>query len=160
MDPIHKWFDTIYLKYQKRLLLIAVRMVRNPQLAEDIVQSVFLTLLVNYESLVKHPNIWGWLITTLKNQMMSEMQKAFHSREVALDPDLDTISEDPFEPGFSAAMPPGLSDDERKVLYLYYEVGLHHDEIAAQFGCSVAASRMRLFRAREHCRELISKNAD
>lgn len=157
MDPVHKWFDAIYLKYQKKLLIIAIRMVRNQQLAEDIVQSVFLTLLVNYEHLVEHPNIWGWLITTLKNQIMSEMQKAFHFREVALDSDHEPVCKDPFEPDFSEAMPPGLSDGERELLYLYYEVGLHHEEIATRIGCSTAACRMRLFRAKEHCRELMKK---
>lgn len=155
MAPMQEWFDTIYLKYQKKLLTLAIRMVGDPQLAEDMVQSVFLALLTNHEHLREHPNIWGWLVVTLRNQIMSEMQKAFHSREVALKPGCEPVAEDPFMNDFSEAMPPGLSDAERELIYLYFEVGLHHDEIASKLGCSPTACRMRLLRAKKHCQALM-----
>ena len=107
MNPVHQWFDSIYLQYQKKLLVLAIRMVGDSQLAEDMVQSVFLTLLTNHERLKNHPNIWGWLVITLRNQIMTEMQKAFRSREVELKPGCDPAAENPFEPDFSESMPPG-----------------------------------------------------
>ena len=155
MDPVREWFDSIYMKYQPKLLRIAVRMVGDPQLAEDMVQSVFLTLLTNYERLMEHPNIWGWLAVALKNQIMTEMQKAFRYREVAMQPGREPVAEDPFVPSFSDAMPPGLSNSERELLYLYFEVGLCHEEIAAKLGCSSTACRMRLLRAKRHCQNLM-----
>lgn len=155
VNPVHQWFDSIYIQYQKKLLVLAIRMVGDSQLAEDIVQSVFLTLLTNYDRLMTHPNIWGWLVITLKNQIMNEMQKAFHSREMELKSSCEPATEDPFEPDFLEAMPPGLSDAERELLYLHFEVGLRYEEIASKLGCSPEACRMRLLRAKKHCQTLM-----
>lgn len=155
MNPVHQWFDSIYLQYQKKLLVLAIRMVGDSQLAEDMVQSVFLTILTNHERLNNHPNIWGWLVITLRNQIMTEMQKAFRSCEVELKPGCEPAAEDPYEPDFSEAMPPGLSDAERELLYLHFEVGLRHEEIASKLGCSPEACRMRLLRAKKHCQVLM-----
>lgn len=155
MDHIGEWFDDIYLQYQRKLLSLAIRIVGDPQLAEDMVQSVFLTLLTNHERLMEHPNIWGWLARTLKNQIMTEMQKAFRCREVAMEPGQEPVETDPFAPDFLEAMPPGLSDGERELLYLHFEVGLRYEELADRLGCSPTACRMRLFRAKEHCQTLM-----
>ena len=59
MESIEVWFDAIYQKYQKKLLRLAIHMVRDPQLAENMVPSVFLTLLTNHQRLREQPNIWG-----------------------------------------------------------------------------------------------------
>jgi len=37
-------------------------------------------------------------------------------------------------------------------------MGLTHEELAARLGCSPEASRMRLYRAKKHCRDLLGKN--
>lgn len=155
MGSIEVWFDAIYQEYQKKLLRLAIHMVRDPQLAEDMVQSVFLTLLTNHQRLREHPNIWGWLAATLRNQVSNEMQKAFRSREVPLEPDREPAGEDPFVPDFSEVIPPGLSDAERELLYLRVEVGLSHEELAARLGCSPTACRMRLLRVKTHCKKLM-----
>lgn len=152
-----RWFDEIYLQYWKKLLKLAIRVVGEPQLAEDLVQGVFVTLLINQKELMGHPKIWGWLVVTLKNQTMNEMQRAFRSREVELGPDCEPAAADPFAPDFSEAMPPGLSDRERELLYLYYEVGLHHEELAARLGCTPEACRMKLHRAKRHCQQLMKE---
>jgi DNA-directed RNA polymerase specialized sigma24 family protein len=62
---------------------------------------------------------------------------------------------DSAEESFLDALPAGLTRSDQRLLYLYYEVGLTHEELARDLGCSAAASRMRLSRARAHCKELL-----
>lgn len=156
MESVRDWFDPIYVEYYQRLLKIAVRIVRNQQLAEDLVHNTFEALLRDAEKVRGRRNIWGWLVKTLTNKAMNEINKACNKREVSLEPKHMPAANDPYEPDdFLSVMPPGLSQEERKLLYLRFEMGLSHAEIAEEMGCSEAASKMRLTRARTHCQELI-----
>lgn len=58
---------------------------------------------------------------------------------------------------FVDRLPLGLSEPEKKVLQCFYEYRLSHKDIAQLYGISLEASRMKLFRARMHCRELLLK---
>ena len=58
---------------------------------------------------------------------------------------------------FVDRLPLGLSESEKKVLQCFYEYRLSHKDIAQLYGISLEASRMKLFRARMHCRELLLK---
>lgn len=58
---------------------------------------------------------------------------------------------------FVDRLPLGLSELEKKVLQCFYEYRLSHKDIAQLYGISLEASRMKLFRARMHCRELLLK---
>lgn len=159
MSPVENWFKQIYARYQERLLSTAVRILGDEPLAEDLVQNVFVILLIHYEELKGHPNIWGWLKRTLRNQIMNELHKASHTCEVPLTFQNEPVAEDPYAPDFLEAMPPGLSDSEKLMLYLHCEVGLTHEEIAAGIGCSPDACRMRLSRARAHGKKLMKNSS-
>lgn len=155
MESVQTWFNRIYLKYRDELLRLARRAVGNDELAEDIVQITFEKMLNNYEKTVKHENIYGWLLRTLKNQTMNELKRASRIREVRMEPKYEPTARDPYEPDFLASLPPGLSDKERELLYLFFEMGLHHEEIAAKLGCTTDACKMRLLRAKVHCQKLM-----
>lgn len=159
MEPVQIWFDRIYLQHRDMLLKLARRMVGNDELAEDIVQITFEKMLNNYEKTVGHENICGWLVQTLKNQVMNEMKRASRTREVRMEPKYEPVAEDPYEPDFLASLPPGLSDKERKLLYLFFEMGFRHEEVAARLGCSTEACRMRLLRAKAHCQKLMENSS-
>lgn len=157
VNPVTDWFDSIYLRYRGNLLRIAKGLLHPPELAEDIIQKTFLTMLTKYDDLKNYENIYGWLIRTLKNQIMTEMQKAYYSQEIAFLPQFDPPAPDIFNENFIAELPDGLSQSEKEILYLYIEAGYSHKEIAEQIGCSVDACRMRYFRAKRHCQELLKE---
>ena len=157
MSPVQAWFDAIYEENFKLLLRTAMHLLRDRQLAEDMVQTVFLTLLSKHEGLQDHPNIRGWLIQTLKYQIQSELQRARYSREVPLTHDQVIAAEEPHEPDFLSLLPTELSSSEKMILYLHIEVGLTHEEIAERMGCSTEASRMRLYRAKRRCKKFLEK---
>lgn len=155
MNRVEEWFDPIYSKYHDILVRFAYQTLHDKGLAEDIVHSAFLTLLVKYEEMQGHPNLKGWLVQTVKYKILNELQKPHHKSEIPLPAEYEpAASEAPSD--LLSVLPPGLSEDERQILYLYYEVGFSHKEIAERIGCSQAASRMRLFRAKQHCGSLMS----
>jgi RNA polymerase sigma-70 factor (ECF subfamily) len=158
LDPVHEWFDPIYLEHRSLLLRIAKRLMRRSDSVEDMVQTVFLIMLTKHKELVDHPNIRGWLVLTLRNQIMTEQQKAYHSREVEFSEKLETVATAPSAGKFMDELPPGLTDAERELLYLHIEAGYHHKEIAEYLGCSPEACRMRLLRAKHHCAKLMEES--
>ena len=119
MSPVQAWFDAIYEENFKLLLRTAMHLLRDRQLAEDMVQTVFLTLLSKHEGLQDHPNIRGWLIQTLKYQIQSELQLARYSREVSLNHEQIIAVEEPQEPDFLSLLPTELSSSEKMILYLH-----------------------------------------
>lgn len=150
-----EWFDRMYRQHQQKLLTVAFRLLNDWSLAEDMTQNVFLKLYMKRGSLRTHPNIQGWLFLTLRNQIMNETQKSFYKREVELLPGNAPAVELEYSPDFNDSLPNGLSQDERRLLRLFFEERLTHEEIAARLGCSVEACRMRLYRAKAHCKRLI-----
>lgn len=151
MDPV--WLDMICRKYYPKLKNTARRKVRNEQLAEDIVQSVFEVLLKHEQEARSSQNIESWLMAALNNLAKNELTRAYHIRETELKPEYEPSAPDPFAPGFLEAMPPGLSEEDRAVIYLHEEAGYRHKEIAAMMDCSEDTSRARLKRAKERCKK-------
>ena len=150
----HQWFCDIYNAHHKALMDSAYFVLKNVQLAEDLVQDVFMTLLLNYQELQQHPNIAGWLVVSLSNKIGSEFQKARYRRETPLEYHREIpVRDEPFD--FAGLLPEGLTEKEKKILIQYFEIGLGFDEIAALEHCTVRACRMRLYRARNHCQQLL-----
>ena len=97
-----------------------------------------------------------WLKTVVVNCCRTEMQKmSYHADAPLLDS--VTIPGADEELPFVDRLPLGLSESEKKVLQCFYEYRLSHKDIAQLYGISLEASRMKLFRARMHCRELLLK---
>lgn len=156
MNPVEAWFNPIYSEYHDKLVKLAFRLLGDEELAKDIANTAFLTLLTKYEEVREHPLIYGWLVKTVRNLIMSETQKARYSMEVPFLPGIDlAASEAP--PGLFSVLPQGLTEDECRILCYFFEDRLSHEEIAARMGCSPDACRMRLHRAKEHCRKLMLK---
>ena len=157
MSDLDAWFEPIYTANYSRLVMVAYHMLWDEDMAEDIVQNAFAALLMKREQLRDHPNIPGWLVKTVRNMADNERNRARYTREVPLLPEYEPAADEP-QPDFMSQLPPELSESEKQILYLHFEVGLPHDEIAARLGCSPEASRMRLSRARRRYKELVLKN--
>lgn len=160
MDSGQDWFDKIYLKYYKKMFGVAMRIVWDRQLAEDIVQSTFETLLLNYDKVRNYENIWGWLLKTVTNKSRNEINRACNRREVSIETMYKLAADDPYEHAdFLEVLPRELSKEEKRMLYLHYAVGFKHTEIAKELGCTASASKMRLYRAKVHCQKLIEDSS-
>ena len=157
MSDLDAWFVPIYTKNYDKLIKLAYYILWDERIAEDIVQNAFSALLIKRNQLRDHPNISGWLTLTVRNMACNEQNRARYTREVPFLPEHEPAAEES-PPNFMLLLPPELSERERQILYLHIEAGLSHEEIAARLGCKPEASRMRLYRARKRCKELLLKN--
>lgn len=157
MSDLDAWFDPIYAANYPRLVKAAYYILWDEDLIEDIVQDAFSALLIKQKQLRYHPNISGWLTKTVRNMADNERNRARYAREIPLLPEHEPAADGP-PPDFLSLLPSELSKEEKQILYLHIEAGLSHEEIAARLGCRPEASRMRLCRARQRCKELLLKN--
>ena len=157
MHRDNQWFDDIYITYYPKLVLTARRILYDKNLAEDMVQRVFETLLIKQDTVRHYENIQAWLFTVLGNLIRSEHQKSKYSQEFSI----EELSTEPPSPEAKATslldtLPAELSRQEKIILYLYYECQLTHENVGKRLNCSPSASRMRLLRAKARYKECIS----
>ena len=155
MADLDERFTALYQENAGKMLRYASAQLRDPSLAEELVEEAFVRFLQRQESLADHPNLNGWLWKTLQHLILTEVRLAKYHREVPLDPALQVAAPEE-DQGLDQILPQGLSPGEREVLILYYQDGLSHQEIAQRLGISEMNSRTRLFRARKRCKKLLA----
>jgi RNA polymerase sigma-70 factor, ECF subfamily len=160
-------FGLLVSKYQRKLLRLVMRLVRDPAEAEDVTQEAFIKA---YRAL---PNFRGdsafytWLyrigVNTAKNWLVANGRRMPVMSEIA-DEDSDGIEEgillrDDATPDrvlmsrqigetVNAAME-ALPEDLRTAISLREIEGLSYEEIALVMDCPIGTVRSRIFRARE-----------
>ena len=139
----------LYEKEYPTLFRIACASGLGQDFADDMVQETFRTLLEKRDDpkVANHENLQGSLIITLRNKIASEMQRRWRHMEQPLE-ELSAVSEAGYEPAFRDSLPRQLTEDEKDLLCMFYEMQLSHRKIGQILGISEAASRMRLIRAR------------
>lgn len=159
MNGSNSRFDDLYREYMPKLFKAAVSILDNRALAEEMVQDVFVVFLLHQKELEHHENLPAWLFRTLRNKILSELQRLKYAREEPLGPEHDSFTA-VFDKPFSKladALPKGLTESEREVLILFFEEGFAHEEIAQKLGISVRASQGRLYRAKSRYITLMSQ---
>lgn len=154
MSHVEGWFESIYTEQYPKMIRLAYYILRDRELAEDVAQSTFMTLLMKEESLRGHSDISRWLKVTLRNLANNELSKAKYRMEVPFPPGYESAGAMP-EENFLSLLPRGLSEKERRLLYLRVEMGYSIKEIAGMEHCTPEACRMRLWRIRQKCMELL-----
>lgn len=160
-------FGLLVSKYQRKLLRLVMRLVRDPAEAEDVTQEAFIKA---YRAL---PNFRGdsafytWLyrigVNTAKNWLISHSRRMPTVSDIAGDetdgldeggllrddetPDQVLMSKQIGET-VNAAME-ALPEDLRTAITLREIDGLSYEEIAAVMDCPIGTIRSRIFRARE-----------
>ncbi|WP_338847609.1 RNA polymerase sigma factor RpoE [Massilia sp. W12] len=162
-----KAFDLLVLKYQRKLLRLVSRFVRDQAEAEDVVQDAFIKAYRALPQFRGEAAFYTWLyrigINTAKNYLATHGSRAPTSTEV------DAQEAETFQDAeqlrdnntpesllatkqiaatLSAAME-GLSEDLRTAITLREIESLSYEEIAELMGCPIGTVRSRIFRARE-----------
>jgi len=160
-------FDLLVLKYQRRILRLLARMIRNPGDLEDVAQEAFIKA---YRAL---PNFRGdsafytWLyriaINAARNwqashgrhqHTISEMESADGETFSAMDTlsDIATpeslLTSREIVDAVNAAMD-DLPAELRSAIALREIEGMSYEDIAQTLGCPIGTVRSRIFRARE-----------
>lgn len=145
--------ERIVSTYADTLLRLCFTYLGSVQDAEDIVQTVYLKLLVSGPEFQSPEHEKAWLIRTAVNACKDEL-RAFRRRTVPLEviPE-KTAPEIPASPVLDSVM--ALPDKYRGVIYLFYYEGYSIREIAGLLGRSETAVAAQLSRGRRKLRKML-----
>ena len=141
------------------LLSFARKLNLNENLAEEAVQETFVIFLRNYERWKTRKLEPGWLYGVLRNIAMRILRDENETRlrcisleDIVCEPGME-------EPGYLFAQHPP-DDPNLRLLKRFYIDGMHLKDLAAEYGVSVAACKMRLKRARDRLRKQNREEVD
>jgi len=78
-------FRTLVRRHQRALYNFALRQVRTPSVAEDIVQDVFVRIVQNVETFKEESRFSTWAYTIARNLCIDHLRKRVHRRHASLD---------------------------------------------------------------------------
>lgn len=148
----------------------AFRIVRDPQLAEDVVQAVFLALARNAGRLVDHPALCGWLHITTRNLASNWVRREFRRQRLEKEtasmhlshstsdsaPNGHNSHWQAAETQLDAAIGDLTTQDQHTLLLRYFQ-GKSARETACQLGISEEAAQKRASRALERLRQALNR---
>ena len=160
-------FGLLVSKYQRKLLRLVMRLVRDPAEAEDVTQETFIKAYRALPNFRGESAFYTWLyrigVNTAKNWLVAHGRRMPVMSEIVDDesegieegvllrddetPDRVLMSRQIGET-VNAAME-ALPDDLRTAISLREIEGLSYEEIAQVMDCPIGTVRSRIFRARE-----------
>ena len=163
-------FEMLVVKYQRRIERLIARMVRDPDLVQDVAQETFIRAYRALPQFRGDSAFYTWLYRIAVNtakKMLVELKRdplVFESaRSISVDGDETSRVENELTDGetpealmaskeiasvVNAAIE-ALSEDLRQAITLREIEGLSYEEIAELMNCPIGTVRSRIFRARE-----------
>ncbi|MBD0369703.1 MAG: RNA polymerase sigma factor [Pyrinomonadaceae bacterium] len=158
-------FEHLYLKYNRRVFSLCLRMLQSHAEAEDMMHEIFITLFGKIGGFRGESAFATWLHRLTVNHVLMHFRKSRVRRERITDDGetpleivegtanpnrmalLDRITLD----STIAQLPPGY-----RVVFVLHEIeGHEHHEIAEILGCSIGTSKSQLHKARMKLRRLL-----
>ena len=160
-------FRLFYERYAGRLLAYVRAIGRQREVAEDVVQEVFLSVWRKAESYRRdRGDVPGWLYTITRNRLVDRWRRRGGAQGVveASDFDFDALAAP--EPGAESKIVDlsvrkalsGLSADQRQALELAYFGGLTYEETATRLALPVGTLKSRIRAGLARMREILSES--
>lgn len=174
-----KAFEMLLTRHERAVFNFIFRMVRNRELANDLLQETFLRVVKNAARYSQKAKFTTWLYTIARNQCIDALRKASHRRHPSLDqpmgrdPEGRTLMEklpgrggDGFERtdatelrGRIDAALERLSEEQREVFVMRQFQQLKFKEIAVVVGVSENTIKSRMRYALENLRSTLADYA-
>ena len=151
------FFEAHIWPQRGRLYRLGYFWVRDRSLAEDMLQNVFEKSFEREDELQDHPNLAGWLVRSLKNEVL------MHFRQTKKLESLDGLEELEIEESVSEEtkdsvrqvmnLVKGLPLRQQEIFHLREVEGLSYEEITEHLDISLEQVKVNLHRARKSIRE-------
>lgn len=141
-------FTQLYLLFGKRLMQFALNLVRSKELAEELVEDVFVKIWSNRQQITSIENLTVYLYVAVKNRSLNALSQKAHELVTApfdyLDTTVDQFSSDPYAIMVTAEMMEkmrqaveSLPPRCKMIFKLIREDGLRYKEVAEILNISV-----------------------
>ena len=168
----YKAFDLLVLKYQSRIIGLAMKFVKDIQIAEDVAQESFIKAYKSLDSFREESAFYTWLYRIASNTSENYLISKKRKKELLESEILSSEEIDIFDiPGGSSPEEILQANNLREVIFeslsnlpeairtavsLREFEGLSYEEISEVLGCPIGTVRSRIFRGREIIQEKIS----
>lgn len=147
-------FAEIYNRYWKRIYFLAFKYTKSPQIAQDLVQDVFLKVWINRKNYVHVKEFKSYLIVAARNQIISALRnKVFYesieSSEIIEEKILLPEKQLSYKESvvFLNEAIQMLTPQQKKIYQLSRNEGLKYEEIAKEMGISVSTVKNHMTKA-------------
>ena len=159
-------FASLVREGRSRAYQVALRLCRNPEEAEDLMQETMCRVLTNWPRFDQSRPWEPWVFTIMRNAFLDNQRNCQRRKESPLDDGADNLDFD-HEPSILDSLIrqenvlvvreafAGLKAQHQEVLMLSDVDGLAYQEIAAWTGIPLGTVRSRISRGREYLRRKV-----
>lgn len=151
--------EQLYKEHYRRIFIFALSSVKNEHTASDIAQETFLRALLSLDSNSRNP--LAWLYKVADNLIIDHFRSEKKVGELSDETPSDFSVADRYikdeENRLLYRAIASLPDIDRKIITMFYFSGLSQREIAVVTGLSFVNVRVRMDRAREKLKKLLTE---
>ncbi len=170
--------EALYRAFETPVYNLALRVLRRPEDAEDVLQDTFLEVVRSIKQYRGEGHLWGWVrqiatskaLMRIRHDRVRETEELHEESVVGAGAGVGDMAGGGAI-GMSAGMSPGavpaqidleraferLSETSRAVVWLHDVEGYTHEEIAEQMGKTVSFSKSQLARAHVRLRRMLDE---
>ena len=161
-------FETLFRRHYRYLYSVAIQYVKDPDLAEDALQEVYLKLWTNRHQLDESQSVRNYLATAMRHQVLNiirDEKRAVlrHLTHQATQPDIDTTTEETLILNeYGSVVKDALNQlptQRRLVFTLRSESGLTNEEVASQLHISINTVKVHYYQACRFLRNYLRQHA-
>lgn len=157
--------EALYDRFNRPLFNLIYRYTSNREVAEDLLQDVFIKIFTKLPALRNTETFVGWMYRIAVNTCFGYLRetRGLVKRTIALDDVKRGVGEDSGQSSdrfLKKALDDAIQSlpGRMRTIFLLHEVqGFKHEEIAPMLGCSVGTSKSQLFKARMKIRQRLEE---